>query len=54
MDTFKEKMMLDDMVNSGKAKWQVWANSAPRLAQSAIGPAVNPNGTMRDINDSLQ
>ncbi|TMJ53591.1 MAG: glucose-1-phosphate cytidylyltransferase [Alphaproteobacteria bacterium] len=54
MDTFKEKMMLDDMVNSGKAKWQVWANSAPRLAPSAIGAAVNPNGTMRDINDSLQ
>jgi glucose-1-phosphate cytidylyltransferase len=54
MDTFKEKMMLDDMVNSGKAKWQVWANSAPRVPQSAIGPAVSSSGTMRDVNDSLQ
>jgi hypothetical protein len=24
MDTSKEKIMLDDMVNSGEAKWQVW------------------------------
>jgi glucose-1-phosphate cytidylyltransferase len=54
MDTFKEKMMLDDMVNSGKAKWQVWANAAPRPAQPAIEPAVNASGTTRDINDSLQ
>jgi glucose-1-phosphate cytidylyltransferase len=54
MDTFKEKMMLDDMVNSGKAKWQIWANSAARAAQSAIAPAVDSGGTMRDINDSLQ
>lgn len=30
MDTFKEKMMLDDMVNSGKAKWQVWTNPSQR------------------------
>ena len=34
MDTFKEKMMLDDMVNSGKAKWQVWTNPALRPAQT--------------------
>jgi glucose-1-phosphate cytidylyltransferase len=33
MDTFKEKMMLDDMVNGGKAKWQVWANSPPPAEQ---------------------
>ncbi|UYO38489.1 glucose-1-phosphate cytidylyltransferase [Rhodopseudomonas palustris] len=30
MDTFKEKMMLDDMVNNGSAKWQVWANRERR------------------------
>jgi glucose-1-phosphate cytidylyltransferase len=54
MDTFKEKMMLDDMVNSGKAKWQIWANSAARAAQSTITPAVDSGGTTRDINDSLQ
>jgi len=35
MDTFKEKMMLDDMVNSGKAKWQIRANSAPRTEQAS-------------------
>jgi glucose-1-phosphate cytidylyltransferase len=29
MDTFKEKMMLDDLVNSGKAKWQVWLDTEP-------------------------
>jgi len=34
MDTFKEKMMLDDMVNSGKAKWQVWTNPSQRAAQA--------------------
>ena len=40
MDTFKEKMMLDDMVNSGKAKWQVWANPAQRIAPTgAVEPA---------------
>jgi glucose-1-phosphate cytidylyltransferase len=54
MDTFKEKMMLDDMVNSGKAKWQIWASSAARAAQSAIGPAVNTGVATRDITDSLQ
>ena len=27
MDTFKEKMMLDDMVGRGKAPWQVWKKS---------------------------
>jgi len=27
MDTFKEKMMLDDMITSGNAKWQVWAKA---------------------------
>ncbi len=26
MDTFKEKMMLDDLVAKGKAPWQVWQN----------------------------
>jgi glucose-1-phosphate cytidylyltransferase len=35
MDTFKEKMMLDDMVNSGKAKWQVWANPSQRTAAAS-------------------
>lgn len=42
MDTFKEKMMLDDMVSTDKAKWQVWANAAAR-AQSAppAGPAID-------------
>ena len=35
MDTFKEKMMLDDMVNAGKAKWQLWANSAPSREQAS-------------------
>jgi glucose-1-phosphate cytidylyltransferase len=50
MDTFKEKMMLDDMVNSGRAKWQVWRNStspaeeaspelAPQLKTSLAGPS---------------
>jgi glucose-1-phosphate cytidylyltransferase len=54
MDTFKEKMMLDDMVNSGKAKWQVWANSALRVVQPAVGAAVNSTGPIRDVSDSLQ
>jgi len=40
MDTFKEKMMLDDMVNSGKAKWQVWSNPAQQAAQTS-----SPGGT---------
>jgi hypothetical protein len=35
MDTFKEKMMLDDMVNAGKAKWQVWANGTPSREQTS-------------------
>lgn len=35
MDTFKEKMMLDDMVNSGKAKWQVWTNPSQRAAAAS-------------------
>ena len=35
MDTFKEKMMLDDMVNSGKAQWQVWANAGSKTAVRA-------------------
>jgi len=36
MDTFKEKMMLDDMVNSGRAKWQMWERPdvSPLLAPS--------------------
>jgi glucose-1-phosphate cytidylyltransferase len=54
MDTFKEKMMLDDMVSSGKAKWQIWVNSALKVAQPTMGPAVNSTGPIRDINDSLQ
>jgi len=41
MDTFKEKMMLDDMVNSGKAQWQVWANTRSEAAgQAAANSAV--------------
>jgi glucose-1-phosphate cytidylyltransferase len=35
MDTFKEKMMLDDIVNSGKAKWQVWTNPTPRAGEAS-------------------
>jgi glucose-1-phosphate cytidylyltransferase len=41
MDTFKEKMLLDDMVNSGKAKWQVWTNSAPQAEQTKLQAARN-------------
>jgi glucose-1-phosphate cytidylyltransferase len=36
MDTFKEKMMLDDMVNSGKAQWQVWANAGSETAAKTV------------------
>jgi glucose-1-phosphate cytidylyltransferase len=54
MDTFKEKMMLDDMVNSGKAKWQVWANSTPKVSQPAVEAAANSTGPIREVNDSLQ
>ncbi|WP_291846048.1 sugar phosphate nucleotidyltransferase [Bradyrhizobium sp.] len=53
MDTFKEKMMLDDMVNSGKAKWQVWTKPASPPAPPAIAPALNVGAVIRDIN-SLQ
>jgi glucose-1-phosphate cytidylyltransferase len=27
MDTFKEKMMLDDMIASGNPKWQIWTHA---------------------------
>jgi hypothetical protein len=48
MDTFKEKMMLDDMVNAGKAKWQVWTKPVARPAQPVIAPAVKASATARD------
>jgi len=41
MDTFKEKMMLDDMVNSGKAKWQVWANAESEVATKAVATVLS-------------
>ncbi len=40
MDTFKEKMMLDDMVNGGKAKWQVWTNPTQPPAQTSSSAEV--------------
>jgi hypothetical protein len=37
--------MLDDMVNSGKAKWQVWTNPAKPAGQtnSSAGAAQAPS-----------
>jgi glucose-1-phosphate cytidylyltransferase len=35
MDTFKEKMMLDDMVARGKAPWQVWKPTNGTTVKSA-------------------
>jgi glucose-1-phosphate cytidylyltransferase len=49
MDTFKEKMMLDDMVNSGKAKWQIWTKPVSRPVQPTIAPALKAGAPARDI-----
>jgi glucose-1-phosphate cytidylyltransferase len=54
MDTFKEKMMLDDMVNAGKAKWQVWAKAAQKPATSKTPPVNGTSVQVRDINERIQ
>jgi len=35
MDTFKEKMLLDDLHGKGKAPWQVWNGNGPTHKQTA-------------------
>jgi len=53
MDTFKEKMMLDDMVTNGGAKWQLWEKpeasplpalcaQTPKVSSPAITPVSPP------------
>jgi hypothetical protein len=39
MDTFKDKQVLDDLYNSGKAPWEVW-KAAGEKTQKAVPVAV--------------
>jgi glucose-1-phosphate cytidylyltransferase len=39
MDTFKDKQVLDDLYNSGKAPWEVW-KTAPEKSGKAVAVAV--------------
>ena len=36
MDTFKEKMTLEDLHQKGKAPWMVWANGMPPQVKAAV------------------
>jgi glucose-1-phosphate cytidylyltransferase len=41
MDTFKDKQVLDDLYNSGKAPWEVWKQDGERI-QKAVPAAAQP------------
>jgi glucose-1-phosphate cytidylyltransferase len=34
MDTFKDKQVLDDLYNSGKAPWEVWKNTGEKMERA--------------------
>ena len=40
MDTFKDKMGLDDLWMQGKAPWRVWDNAASAASSALVPPAV--------------
>jgi len=39
MDTFKDKQMLDDLYNTGKAPWEVWKEDGGKNEKGS-SPAV--------------
>ncbi len=41
MDTFKDKQVLDDLYNSGKAPWEVWKQDGEKI-QKAVPAAAQP------------
>jgi glucose-1-phosphate cytidylyltransferase len=40
MDTFKDKQVLDDLYNSGKAPWEVWKNDSDKSGRPAASTTI--------------
>lgn len=47
MDTFKDKQVLDDLYNSGKAPWEVWKQDGEKIQKAAPAAAQPRAGKIR-------
>jgi glucose-1-phosphate cytidylyltransferase len=47
MDTFKDKQVLDDLYNSGKAPWEVWKQDGEKIQKAVPAAAQTRAGKIR-------